>query len=238
MSAQSVALFFRVGLIEEARDLVMRHHYSRRFPSNVQVVGSLHRQGGLFGDHGNAVAAVTFSIPPTRWSEPVLELSRLVQDGSKPSLSLLIGSAVKWLKREGVDLLVSFADRTQGHHGGVYQASSWDYAGCRDRRMDGLLIDGNFWPGRSCNSKFGTQSPDKVSRILGREVVPHYDEGKHLYFKALGAKGRAKAERLGLARLDYPKPQRDGRKPPPVVPPSRGGAVAAHGATHGMAYHG
>lgn len=199
-------LHFRTGCNDEAADLVMRFHYSRRIPSNVQFVGTLHEPGGLFGDYGKAVAAVFFSIPPTRWSEPVLELSRLVQDGSQPPLSQLIGNACKALRKQGADLLVSFADRTHGHHGGVYQSASWQYDGCRDRMMDGLMIDGAFWPGRSCNSRFGTRSPTKVSAIIGREVLPHYDEGKHLYWKALGSKGNAKAATLGLKAETYPKP--------------------------------
>lgn len=198
-------LHFRDGCLDEAVDLVKRFHYSRRVPSNVQFVGTLHDAGGLFGDYGRAVAAVFFSIPPTRWSEPVLELSRLVRADRRVPLTQLIARSCDALKRSGNDLLVSFADRTHGHHGGVYQAASWAYAGCRDRNMDGLVIDGVFWPGRTCNSRFGTRSPVKVSAVLGREVTPHYDEGKHLYWRALGPRGRAKAHRLGLIELAYPK---------------------------------
>jgi hypothetical protein len=200
-------LHFHSGRVDEARDLVERFHYSGRVPSNVQFVGSLHEAGGLFGDYGPAVAACFFSIPPTRWSEDVLELSRLVRASYSVPLSSLVSKSCKELRKQGHDLLVSFADRTQGHHGGVYQAASWRYAGARERRMDGLLIDGRFWPGRSCNSKFGTRSPSKVTAILGREVAPHFDEGKHLYWKALGAHGLKKAARLGLASMPYPKPK-------------------------------
>lgn len=199
--------YFRDGRMDEACDLVTRHHYSRRIPSNVQFVGTLHESGGLFGDFGRAVAAVFFCIPPTRWSAPVLELSRLVRGDEKAPLTSLIAKSCEALRQGGHDLLVSFADRTQGHHGGVYQAASWTYAGCRDRQNDGLVIDGVFWPGRSCNSKWGTRSAEKVSAILGREVVPHFDEGKHLYWRALGPKGKRKAAELGLKSLPYPKPQ-------------------------------
>lgn len=200
-------LHFRDGCIDEACDLVRRYHYSRRVPGSVQFVGTLHEGGGLFGDYGKAVAAVFFSSPPTRWSEPVLELTRLVRADQQVSLTRLIADACRCLKRKGCDLLVSFADRTQGHHGGVYQAASWVYAGTRNRAMDGVLIDGRFVPGRSCNAAWGTRSPSKLSEILGREVLPHYDEGKHLYWRALGCRGKAKAERLGLASFPYPKPQ-------------------------------
>jgi hypothetical protein len=198
---------FRTGCLDEAVDLVKRHHYSRRVPSNIQFVGTLHDCGGLFGDYGRAVAAVFFCFPPTRWSEPVLELSRLVRADQQVPLTQMVAFSCRRLKAMGHDLLVSFADKTQGHHGGIYQAASWNYAGARERCVDGLIVDGVFVAGRSCNSRWGTRSPAKVSAILGREVVPHYDEGKHLYWRALGSRGDAKAKRLGLADLPYPKPR-------------------------------
>lgn len=201
-----MAFFFRDGRMDEAVDLVKRHHYSRRAPSNIQFVGTMHAPGGLFGDYGPAVAAVFFSIPPTRWSEPVLELTRLVRTDERTTLTPLISFATKALKRRGADLLVSFADKTHRHHGGIYQAASWQYDGARDRRMDGVIVRGRFVPGRSANSEWGTGSPAKLSQMLGCEVVGHYDEGKHLYWKALGPRGHAKAARLGLRNQPYPKP--------------------------------
>ena len=73
--------------------------------------------------------------------------------------------------------------------------------------MDGVLIDGVFVPGRSCNSKYGTQSPSLLSeRLSGHTVEAHYDEGKHLYWKALNRDGKRRALRLGLRSQAYPKP--------------------------------
>lgn len=199
-------LFIRTGRKHEADDLVKKHHYSHRAPSNVQQVVTWHCDGGLFGGDGTVMAACYFSIPPTRWSEEVWELSRLVRvpNCDKP-LTGLIAQACKIAKNE-IDLLVSFADKTQGHHGGIYQAASWNYAGARERAMDGVIIAGQFHPGRSCNSTWGTRSPEKLSQILGQSVEPHFDEGKHCYWKALTTAGRIKAKKLGLASLPYPKP--------------------------------
>lgn len=198
-------LHFRSNQWDDACALVEKHHYSRRVPANVQFVGSLHKDGGLFGDSGEIVAACFFSIPPTRWSEPVLELSRLVRANDVVPLTKLISFCVKVLKKRGECLLVSFADKTQSHHGGIYQAASWLYSGARERRMDGVLVDGVFVPGRSANSKWGTQSIQKLVE-MGIHAEPHYDEGKHLYFKPLGPKGFQQAERLGLRHQPYPKP--------------------------------
>ena len=194
---------FRSNQWDDAATMVERHHYSVRVPSNVQFVGSLHRNGGLFGDAGEIVAAAFFSIPPTRWSEHVIELSRLVRANEQVNLSSLIAQSLDHLRRRGERLIVSFADRTQGHFGGVYQACSWNYAGCRERRMDGVIVDGQFVPGRSANSRWGTRSPSRLAD-LGITAQPHYDEGKHLYWKPLGVSGKTRAKRLGLKSLPYP----------------------------------
>jgi hypothetical protein len=204
-------LHFRSNQNGDADALVKAFHYSGRPPANVQFVGSLHEDGGLFGDFGEIVAACFFSVPPTRWGEPVWELSRLVRrdDLSHPLSSLISKCAAHIAKSGEMDLLVSFADKTQGHHGGIYQASSWNYHGARDRSVDGIILDGVFIPGRSCNSKFGTRSVVELRDRFGNaRVEPHYDEGKHLYWKALSRSGKLKAERLGLDAVAYPKPMR------------------------------
>jgi len=200
---------FRVGDIPAAEKLVRQFHYSHRFPANVQVCGTWHEPGGLFGDYGDVVAACVFSIPPTRWREPVLELSRLVRrDDATVFLSGLISQTTKFIKsRSLIDLLISFADNTQGHHGGIYQACSWRFAGTRKRNMDGIIWRGEFVPGRSANKRWGTQSPNRL-RGMGIDCYPHYDEGKHLYWMALNKHGNKKAKRIGLESLPYIKPQR------------------------------
>lgn len=199
-SIPASSLHFRTGRKAEAETMVKEHHYSRRVPGNVQMIGSLHLDGGLFGGDGPMVCAAFWSIPPTRWKEPVLELTRLVRGKDKVPLTFLIARCVRELKKRDFDLLVSFADKTQGHEGYVYRACNWNYAGCRERRMDGLIIDGTFKPGRSCNSVFGTQSPAKLAAMFPhKKIEPHYDEGKHCYWLALGRRGTKKAARLGLA---------------------------------------
>ena len=77
--------------------------------------------------------------------------------------------------------------------------------------MDGLLIDGTFLSGRAANHNRHTVSPRAkvIDLVRGNHtVVAHYDEGKHIYWRALCASGEKKAVRLGLAKLAYPKPNR------------------------------
>jgi hypothetical protein len=202
---------FRIGMIDEANALVRRFHYSARPPGNVQIVGTWHEDGGLFGGDGAALAACFFSIPPTRWTEDVFELSRLVRDERVVApLTGLISSTANFIRKKKLcDLLVSFADTGFGHHGGIYQAASWNYDGRREPSMDGILWNGKFIPGRSCNSRWGTRSVAKLKQILGssHEIEPHFDAGKHLYWKALSRSGSKKAGKLNLKSLPYPKPK-------------------------------
>jgi len=193
------SLHFRTGRINEASQMVLTHHYSHRVPGSVVLVGSLHLDGGLFGGDGECVAAAFFSLPPTRWSEDVLELTRLVRADDRVPLSMLISLCVKALRKQKHDLLVSFADRTQGHEGFVYRASNWNYARCNDRSNDGVVVNGRFVPGRSAVGKYGTRSVDKLRKMFPHfSVEPHYDEGKHLYWLPLGKRGMEKATRLGF----------------------------------------
>jgi hypothetical protein len=196
--------------------LVRKYHYSHRPAENVQFVGLFVVGGGLFGDSGEPVAGACFSIPPTRWKEPVLELSRLVRSEEQVPLTRLISLCCKDLRRRKWDLLVSFADKTQGHDGGVYRAASWNYGGCRDRRMDGVMVDGEFYPGRTCNSLWGTRSPRLLQKRWPSKVIePHYDEGKHLYWRPLTHAGKKRAVRIGLQIKRYKGP------PCPLQPPTR-----------------
>ena len=198
---------WHTGKVAEAERLVLRHHYSRRWPSSVLLVASGHAEGGLWGEDGECLAALTFSTPPTRWSESVWELSRLVRmPDAEVSLTALISFACKCAKRDGADLLVSFADWTQNHHGGVYQAASWNFDCKRGRAMDGVIVGGSFVPGRSANQAWGTRSPVRLA-AAGIEAEAHWDEGKSLFWRALSRQGKAKASRLGLKASPYWKPK-------------------------------
>lgn len=207
-SIPASTLHYWFGNNDEAVQLVERFHYSKRWPSNVQQVMTAHEAGGLFGNRGRAVAAVVYSIPPTRWSEDVWELARLVRrDDVLCQLSAIVAASVRRLKRiDTPGLLVSFADWTQMHHGGIYQACGWSYHGKRAEAMDGVIIDGQFVPGRSANSAYGTRSPRRLKE-RGITAEAHWDAGKHLYWLALNPNGLAKAERIGLDSTSYPKPQ-------------------------------
>lgn len=200
----------RYGEIEvpACDNLILRHHY----------LGKRHVQTQLgFGAYETTpyllLACVTFSnltgrlVSPRAW-----ELTRLVRlPEAQLSLSKLIGKSVGFIRgRKLIDLLISFADATEGHHGGIYQSCSWLYSGMREQRLDGFHINEEFVAARTCNHRWGTSGEDSLKRLLkGKLVVPHYDEGKHCYWKPLNKLGLEAALAIGLRSLNYPKPALD-----------------------------
>lgn len=203
--------YFQENHKREANELVMKYHYSRREIPHACYVGSLHEDGGIFGDCGRIVAACLWAQVSARvWScYPILELVRLVRvDDDAPPLTQLISKCVKSIrKKKMADLLISYADSTQGHHGGIYQASSWFYHEQRKARKDGIYVDGDFVPCRTLNSRFGTNSITKLRDMYPEQSFEeHLDSGKHLYWKPINNNGEVLAERLGFGRNEYPKP--------------------------------
>lgn len=208
----------RFNQIAAVNRLAKRYHYSHRGLSEGFVVLALsfHDTGeGLFGDEGPARAGVLFSFPSTRWAEPVIELMRMVccDNYSGPPLSQLVSLGLKELRRQGEwNLVVSYADPSFDHHGGIYQACSWKYHGRRGKRRDGFQIGKRFVPNRTCSHLYHTQSLPKLKerfRTRSIQIVPHIDPGKHLYWKSLNRRGKAKAQRLGFESNPYPKPNRE-----------------------------
>lgn len=194
--------FFSEISLADARKIVEAHHYSHHIPTSVQV--SL----GMIDPLGEVLCAAVFRTPPTRWREPLIELGRLVRipDYHDP-LTAFLSKAFKYLAAHNHHLMVSFADSTHDHHGGIYQAASLNYGGQRKASNDGLIIDGTFVAGRACNHKWGTRSAIKLAAILpDAKIEAHFDKGKYLYWKALSRVGQKMAERLELQKLPYPKP--------------------------------
>lgn len=210
-------MHFRVGHKEEAARLIKKHHYSHRMPGVIAVCGTWHQDGGLFGDYGDCVAACLLGEVVAKFRnensevEHTLELQRLCRlpDTELPPLSGLISITCKEARRRGFDLVVSYADTAQDHHGGIYQAASWNYNGQRDVTKLNWLVDGQKVHGRSMHAKHGTQKREELDRIYGDRIERDIEPGKHLYWKALNKRGKAKAKRIGLKSEPYCKPEVD-----------------------------
>ena len=159
--------YFHIGERQAARALVLKYHYSGRCHENPTLVGSLHLGGGLYGDKGELVACCLFSQSNNNtWALKKVDLIELVRLCRKEEiqvpLSWLVSRTVKAIKQTNrFDIAISYADATQDHHGGIYQACSWNFHTYRKPKEDGLIIDGKFVPKRSVSSRYGTYRRDK-----------------------------------------------------------------------------
>lgn len=136
---------------ESAVETIRRNHYTHTVPS-----GKSHYVG--FRD-----AIVVWSIPANKniarfilgWPGNVWELSRLwAPDGhDKNLLTQAISGAVGVIRQiESPDALVSYADPSAGHKGGVYRAASWIYHGKAEEVRTYRGADGNTVARRAFHS--------------------------------------------------------------------------------------
>lgn len=201
---------FLKGLPDNLGQFIKQYHYSGNY--NRGSVGV-----GLFeSDKTEALCVLAPTISsriglnlenPAERS--ILELSRLVRHpDSQCSLTSLISQTLRQAQVElKCHLFCSYADYTQTHHGGVYQAGSWAFSGIRPIITDGFLINGIFHSKRALHAKYGTASMTNLL-YLG-DVQPHRDCGKFFYWRACNKKAKRVAVSLGWTSLVYPKPDQN-----------------------------
>ena len=119
----------------EAQRFIREFHYARG-GSNTAVYTH-----GLFIRSAPFLFGVVWWLPPTRvacesvdqerWTQ-VLSLTRMAIHPVAPrnAASFLLSRSVKLIKKDGRFVaLVTYADESQGHTGGVYRAANWEYVG-------------------------------------------------------------------------------------------------------------
>lgn len=194
---------------DELWPLVRDFHYSKRQAGLVRYAFSWREPGGLFGETGEILAGVTYSQPVSRhFPQDALELSRLVRrDEFNGKLSSFVAWSLRFLKfRTSVPFVLSYADTTQLHHGGIYQALNFVYIGATSSRLMGFNCpDGSFVHRRTAYDRFGTHSIPIIAKIKPH-WVPVYGEPKHLYIFPLRQKWSTISRRYGWEAKPYPKP--------------------------------
>lgn len=122
--------------LADARALVTACHYAKGGSKTGVYVHGLYLRA-----LPDIMLGVAWWLPPTRvaaesvnraaWQR-VLSLTRMVvAPGVSPNAcSFLLGKAARDIRQDGrFDTLVTWADESQGHFGGVYRACNWTYLG-------------------------------------------------------------------------------------------------------------
>ena len=99
-------------------------------------------------------------------------------------------------------MVVSFADTTQGHHGGIYQAGNWLFVGTQEYHA--YKINGEIVHPRTCYHRWGVGGQSVP--WLREHIDPHAERirngQKHKYVMPLDPAMREQIEPL---RKPYPK---------------------------------
>ena len=174
-------------------------HYSKCMPVGKLVKVGAWEEGRyigcvIFGRGANKSLGKPFGLDQTE----CCELVRIALKNHKSTVSKIMMIAVKFLKKSNskMKLIVSFADKEQGHHGGIYQATNWIYNGTTTP-ADEYLYKGKKWHGRAFRKSKGSHL-NYIDK--GLIIVP--GSSKHRYLMPLNKITRKQIIKLAQ---EYPK---------------------------------
>ena len=150
------------------------------------------------------------------------ELTRIAMTNHKSPVSRVVKLSVQFLKRNSPELrlIVSFADPSEGHHGGIYQAGNWIYNGQTSKSVEYIGPDGKRWHARMVKKQGWTTVQGKIPKTLTpSQCEPVQKPGKHRYLMPLD-----NAMREQIAPLAKPYPKR-AKQATDGDPPVGGGAA-------------
>lgn len=184
----------------EVEPWLLKKHYAKRVPSVAYAYG-LYVENELRG-------VVTYGIPANNNLNvvagfPCLELNRLCveDDAPKNSSSTLVGRSLKMVPAPTV--VVSYADRDQGHVGYIYQATNWIYTGMGAGDVE-FEKDGKRSHRKALFNIFGTGSR-AVLEANGYVAVPVTAKHRYVYFVGTKRQKKEMAAALSWQTMPYPK---------------------------------
>jgi len=131
-----------------------------------------------------------------------VELVRIALTDHSNPVSRVAAIAMRFLRNANpkLRLVVSFADQSQGHHGGIYQAGNWIYNG-QGSPAKFYMICGKLTHPRSIGAKGLAQNIEGARQLDPSATVVNVP-GKHRYLMPLDAEMR---ERILPLAKPYPK---------------------------------
>ncbi len=182
-----------------AQEIVVKHHYlHRKAPCSFAFGLFLGEQ--LFGVilYGTPSSApLRRGIAGLKNAGNVIELTRLWVHDSVPKNgeSYLIGHTLKKINKE---IVVSFADTSQGHLGTVYQATNWLYTGLSAKRTNWTIRGIN----KHCQTIADKYTSKELREKFGEEFSLQPRPRKHRYIY-INCKDKKRKEEL-IKSLKYP----------------------------------
>jgi hypothetical protein len=147
-----------------------------------------------------------------------VELVRIALTKHKTPVSKIAAFAIRWLKKLNpkLRLIVSFADQSQGHYGGIYQAGNWIYGGVGSPATF-YIINNKMTHPRSIGAKGLVQNLNGAKKLDPNAKAVNVP-GKHRYLMPLDDEIKKR-----VLPLSKPYPKR-GKEQDSGVHPELGGA--------------
>jgi hypothetical protein len=203
---------------EAAKYACEKWHYSKCLPRFKNVFIGVWEAGCFAGCvvFGNGVCnhlALKYGL--TCWE--ACELTRIALAAHDTPVSRILRIAVSLLKKQspGMRLIVSFADPSHGHYGGVYQAAGWIYSGCC------LFKQEYMWKGRRVSDRVVSQNV-KEGKVRRQDLQKAPTRSKHRYLMPLDAEMR---QRIAPLAKPYPKRAASIAGDAPGRQPGQGGST-------------
>mgnify|MGYP001584518233 CR=1 FL=1 len=198
-------------------------HYSKCLP-----IGKMVKVG--VWESGKYIGCVIFSRGTARHlgtaygqtQETCVELTRVALKAHKSPVSRILSISLKFLKKSNpkLQLVVSFAAKSENHHGGIYQATNWIYTGETAVDVD-AVYKGRRVPSRTINQVAQDMKTTKADLELNGIISDVRFNSKHRYLMPLNAKLRGS---LQLLSKPYPKRVGSVESDTPAIQAGEGGA--------------
>ena len=191
---------------QAAKYAVEKWHYSQSVPAGKSVHIGVWEKGCFIGTVLFSRGASNAIGKPYRVNQSeVVELTRVALTKHGSAVSRILTIAIRMLGKQSpaLRLIVSYADPEHGHHGGIYQATNWVYAGRTSPDYVIIDKDGKRWHSRMVSKNGIKKCFGKYKTVIkpsdGKRVnIP----GKYRYLYPLDDEMRKQIEPL---RKPYPK---------------------------------
>ena len=202
---------------DAANYAVKNWHYSRAMPASKLVKIGVWEDEKFVGVVIFGPGATNHLLTPYGLKNiEGCELVRIALCKHETPVSRIVAIAIKMLKRMSpkLKLIVSFADASEGHHGGIYQAGGWIYTGKSDDAKF-PIINGKKRHPRTLSEMV------KTGKVKRTEVEFVIVPGKHRYLFPLNEDMRKQVIKL---KMPYPKRAIEVNGVTPVVQTGEGGS--------------
>lgn len=184
---------------EAAKYAVMNWHYSKAVPAGKLVKFGVWENGEFIGAviYGRG-ATPNLCKPYGLQQTDICELVRVALNNHISPVSAVVAKTLKLLKAEnpGLRLVVSFADRSEGHEGVIYKAGNWLYTGTSESAKF-YKVRGKVIHPRTAYS-LGKNSLDWLIENIDPNATAVYKPGKHRFVYPFDKQMRRKIIKMAL----------------------------------------